>query len=272
MYEPSWLTRSTIAPAPVRCLHQCDPVGRGGLSQRQGVTAQWFTDFPDLLEYIEQGVQNDFNVDGTPMYYDFRFGNLCNLKCRTCSPTYSSSNGGYFNFNGVNNDIDFTSVTQVPIGNENYTISVWFSGDSTPFGDGLIGWGNYGNSNEVNALRMAGTFQLLNYWWANDLYAPFDYSANTWYNAVMTYTPGAITLYVNGVSQGTLNTSRAGPPSPLFYAFGYPGSAPIYLGGCSSVLMAIILSRFFILGIYRMHSIVTAKKAKHTRFVFASDG
>jgi hypothetical protein len=44
-----------------------------------------------------------------------------------------------------------------------------------------------------------------------------------------------------------------------------------YLGACASVLIAIIFARFFIVGIYRMYSLLTAKKAKHTRFVFASD-
>ena len=44
-----------------------------------------------------------------------------------------------------------------------------------------------------------------------------------------------------------------------------------YLGACTSVLIAIIFARFFIVGIYRMYSLLTAKKAKQKRFVFASD-
>lgn len=51
-----------------------------------------------------------FNQDGTvnplefkPSYLDIRFGNLCNLKCRTCSPTFSSSIAVEFNkMNNVN--------------------------------------------------------------------------------------------------------------------------------------------------------------------------
>jgi len=72
------------------CGHCWKEEDSGGLSQRKSVTAQWLTDFPELLEYIERGVQNQFHVDSTPMYYDFRFGNLCNLKCRSCGSLNST--------------------------------------------------------------------------------------------------------------------------------------------------------------------------------------
>ena len=58
------------------------------------------------------------------------------------------------------------------------------------------------------------------------------YNANTWYNLVVTYASNTITLYLNGVLQGTLTSTRAGTPNPLWYAVGYTdGTAGIYLGG-----------------------------------------
>lgn len=72
------------------CSHCWKEEDSGGLSQRKSVTAQWLDDFPELLEYIERGVQNSFHADSTPMYYDFRFGNLCNLKCRSCGSLNST--------------------------------------------------------------------------------------------------------------------------------------------------------------------------------------
>ena len=85
--------------------------------------------------FLDAADSSSYNGTGSTWYDLTQFNNDGNINGATYLPDY----GGYFNFNGVNNDIDFTSVTQVPIGNENYTISVWFSGDSTPFGDGLIG-------------------------------------------------------------------------------------------------------------------------------------
>lgn len=48
---------------------------------------------------------SDFN----PTFLDIRFGNLCNLKCRTCSPTFSSSIAVEHNkISGTNNQILFS--------------------------------------------------------------------------------------------------------------------------------------------------------------------
>jgi len=72
------------------CQHCWNEEDSGGVSQRQSMTKQWLKEYPELLEYIEQGVKNSYQVDSTPMYYDFRFGNLCNLKCRSCGSLNST--------------------------------------------------------------------------------------------------------------------------------------------------------------------------------------
>jgi MoaA/NifB/PqqE/SkfB family radical SAM enzyme len=72
------------------CAHCWKEENSGGLSQRQGVTEQWLREYPELLEMIEESVKNDYHVDYAPMYYDFRFGNLCNLKCRSCGSLNST--------------------------------------------------------------------------------------------------------------------------------------------------------------------------------------
>lgn len=72
------------------CEHCWKEEDSGGLSQRKSMTTQWINDFPELIEYIENGIHNEYNVDSAPMYYDFRFGNLCNLKCRSCGSLNST--------------------------------------------------------------------------------------------------------------------------------------------------------------------------------------
>jgi hypothetical protein len=62
-----------------------------------------------------------------------------------------------------------------------------------------------------------------------------SYTNNTWYNAVLTYTPGAITFYINGVNQGSIVATRTTTPSPLFYVIGAPdSSAGFYLSGVTN--------------------------------------
>lgn len=72
------------------CSHCWREEDAGGLSQRQSMTEQWLNDYSDLIDIINQGIENEYKVDHAPMYYDFRFGNLCNLKCRSCGSLNST--------------------------------------------------------------------------------------------------------------------------------------------------------------------------------------
>lgn len=62
----------------------------GGISQRQTMNSLGLNEYTEIVDLIEKGTTNDYAVDYDPMYYDFRFGNLCNLKCRSCGPLNSS--------------------------------------------------------------------------------------------------------------------------------------------------------------------------------------
>lgn len=72
------------------CRHCWNEEDTGGYSQRQGVTKQWLEEYPELVATIEKAVKNNYTVEHAPMYYDFRFGNLCNLKCRSCGSLNST--------------------------------------------------------------------------------------------------------------------------------------------------------------------------------------
>ena len=77
--------------------------------------------------------------------------------------------GQAFSFDGLNDFVSVSSPSGIPIGNSTYTISAWIRPDT--FGTfGIVGWGNYGNTNQVNAFRLTAS-GLVNYWWSNDLYA-----------------------------------------------------------------------------------------------------
>lgn len=110
--------------------------------------------------------------------------------------TYNSSLKGYLEFNGTNQYVSVSGNTNIPVGNSNYTIGIWFKADS--LGDkGLVGWGNYGENNEVNAFRLTPN-GLVNYWWENDLIVTTTITSGDWYYAVATFDGTTRSIYVNG--------------------------------------------------------------------------
>jgi hypothetical protein len=110
--------------------------------------------------------------------------------------TYNSSVKGYLEFNGSNQYVSISGNTNIPVGNSNYTIGVWFNADT--LGDkGLVGWGNYGTTNEANVFRLTSN-GLINYWWMNDLSVTTTITPGNWYYAVATFDGTIRSIYVNG--------------------------------------------------------------------------
>ena len=110
--------------------------------------------------------------------------------------TYNSALRGSLLFNGTNQYVTVNPTFNVPEGNSNYTINAWFNPAS--LGDkGIVGWGNYGTTNEVNALRLSSS-GIVNYWWGNDLSATYTFTLGSWYNAVATFDGTTRSIWVNG--------------------------------------------------------------------------
>lgn len=66
-----------------------DEEAAGGISQRQVYTQEWIAKDPSIEETMLQSEHNDYYVEPKIKYFDFRFGNMCNLKCRSCGPVNS---------------------------------------------------------------------------------------------------------------------------------------------------------------------------------------
>ena len=116
--------------------------------------------------------------------------------------TYSSSSYGNLLFvSSSSNYISFASTSNIPSGNSNYTISTWFNPSSLGT-KGLVGWGNYGTTNQVNSFRLSAT-GLVNSWQGNDLSVTTSLSTSTWYNAVANFNGTTREIWVNGVSAGS---------------------------------------------------------------------
>lgn len=151
-----------------------------------------------LSLYVDAGRTSSYSGSGSQ--WDDLSGNN-NTGTLQNSPTYSTSNQGILTFNGSNQYTTFNSPVNIPIGNSNYTISVWFNTSSLGQ-NGFIGWGNYGTGNQVNALRLSAT-GFIHYWWGNDLSVNTALSINTWYNIVARFDGTNRQLWLNNVLIGS---------------------------------------------------------------------
>ena len=150
-----------------------------------------------LSLYVDAGRTSSYSGSGN-QWNDLSVNN--NTGTLQNSPTYSTSNQGILTFNGSNQYTTFSSPSNIPIGNSNYTISVWFNASSLGQ-NGFVGWGGYLNTNQVNALRLSAT-GFVHYWWANDLNVNTALSINTWYNVVARFDGTNRQLWLNNVLIG----------------------------------------------------------------------
>ncbi|KUG09048.1 hypothetical protein ASU33_19685 [Solirubrum puertoriconensis] len=119
----------------------------------------------------------------------------------TCADAVPATVAGALSFNATNQYVAIPATATVPLGNSSYTIEAWIK--PTQMGNyGIIGWGNYGTTNQVNALRLYSG-GLNNYWWANDLLAPTANLTGAWHHVAATFDGTTRTLYLDGVAIGS---------------------------------------------------------------------
>ena len=116
-------------------------------------------------------------------------------------------------------------MTNLPIGNSNYTISIWVKSAVLNTG-GYIGWGEYGSNNRVNAFR-TNDDGIQNYWWGNDLIhsSPALNLLNQWHHAVVNYNGTNRTIYFDGA---LLKTDTPGTPNSTASNFAIGRTAPMF--------------------------------------------
>jgi fibronectin-binding autotransporter adhesin len=134
-----------------------------------------------------------------------------------------------------------TAPANFPTGNSSYTLAAWVNLDGTNGGsNGIVGWGNYGNSRQVNALKIFNNGgSVANYWWAADLQPNVGSSLNgNWHYVAATYnaTTDVRTLYVDGTAIGTDSPGADGSTSANF-AVGVTNNLSEYFSGSMSSLL-----------------------------------
>jgi hypothetical protein len=157
-----------------------------------------------MVLYLDAGIASSYPGSGSTWYDLSGYGNHGTIN----GATYSSSQGGVLGFDGVNDYISFNTVSNIPIGNDNYTVSIWFNTTSSNTTGGFFGWGNYGTTNQVNAFRLlANGAGFVNYWWANDQNFFTTVNPNTWYNVIAKFDGTNREIWLDGVLVGSVAPS-----------------------------------------------------------------
>ncbi|MFC6225818.1 LamG-like jellyroll fold domain-containing protein [Hymenobacter artigasi] len=119
----------------------------------------------------------------------------------SCTDVVPATVASALTFNGTNQYVALPATTPVPVGNTAYTIEAWIK--PTAMGTyGIIGWGNYGTDNQVNALRLYNS-GLINYWWNRDIVVATPSLVGAWHHVAATYDGTTRTLYLDGVAIGS---------------------------------------------------------------------
>jgi hypothetical protein len=157
-----------------------------------------------MVLYLDAGIASSYPGSGSTWYDLSGNGNHGTIN----GATYSSSQGGILGFDGVNDYVSFGTVSNIPIGNDNYTISIWFNTSSSDTTGGFFGWGNYGTTNQVNAFRLLANGEgFVNYWWANDQEFFTTVNENTWYNVIAKFDGTNREIWLNGNLVGSVAPS-----------------------------------------------------------------
>jgi len=110
------------------------------------------------------------------------------------------SNDGKINeaieLDGAGDYISIDAPQDIPSGNDTYAIEAWFYANTTG-AKGIMGWGNWGNGNQVNALRLMDQ-GFRHYWWGNDLDKATATITGAWHHIIAQFDGTTRALWFNG--------------------------------------------------------------------------
>ncbi|MVN75178.1 T9SS type A sorting domain-containing protein [Hymenobacter sp. HMF4947] len=142
--------------------------------------------------------------------------------------------GNALAFDGSDDYVALPNTTPVPTGNSAYTLEAWIKPNAMGV-EGIIGWGNWGVGNQVNALRLSPT-GIINYWWGPDLVVTTPDLSGHWHHVAATFDGTTRTIYLDGVAVGSDTPGSHTVPSPSNLRIGCtngpsPGGGYEYFNG-----------------------------------------
>lgn len=159
-----------------------------------------------LLLHLDASNTTSYPGSGNT-WFDLANSPVANDATLVNTPTFSSNNGGYFNFAKLSSESATVSGTNV-VPSAAYTKVVWFNLTDTASDNNLVS-GEAGG----HFMYFAGTTKLYSghsNWVGFQQYAStMDFSAGVWYLAVLTYTTAdGMKLYVNGNLDSTYTANK----------------------------------------------------------------
>ncbi|MDF3077372.1 MAG: hypothetical protein K0S09_1261, partial [Sphingobacteriaceae bacterium] len=92
----------------------------------------------------------------------------------------------------------------LPTGNSTYAIEAWIKPTSTSVANAIVGWGNWGATDQVNCFRLSGPTTLINYWWGHDLVVTVpNLLDGKWHHVVASFDGTTRSIYTDGVLRGS---------------------------------------------------------------------
>ncbi|MCP9882534.1 VCBS domain-containing protein, partial [Cyanobium sp. Alchichica 3B3-8F6] len=139
-------------------------------------------------------------------------------------------------FDGDNDYVAIPNTTALPSGNSKYTLEAWIKPDTTG-PRGIVGWGPWGATNHVNALRLDGDNRIVNYWWHNDLYAIVGNLADgVWHHVAATFDGTTRKIYLDGVLKASdTPTGHNVPETATNVRIGSTNNGEYFDGGIDNV-------------------------------------
>ena len=125
----------------------------------------------------------------------------------TNGPIFSSDNGGYFTFDGSNDQIDCGSSDDFAFGTGDFTIEFWCNPDTVGT-EGIISISSTGTNATTNwQFRYGSSKVRWIYSSSSDIISNSTVSTGEWTHVVATRSGTTLTLYINAVSEGTGSSS-----------------------------------------------------------------
>ena len=166
----------------------------------------------NLVLHLDAGDSNSYVGSGTTWTDLSGEGNNVTL---VNGPTYSSNDGGYFDFDGTDDYINANTALPDSFFQGNSTISFWIyfnTIDSDSQGQAILHHGTNSNPNGFHIMQRQSKVRFD--FWGPGLTSASTFSASTWYNLTFTHnnTTNACAIYINGSldASDTLSASYTG--------------------------------------------------------------
>ena len=190
----------------------------------QGVTltGTYITDIPSVVSANLKVVLDGTTYTSGTTWADTS-GNSNNYTLVN-SPTFS---GGVFTFNGTNqyvNSPDYNATYAMGTSSTPFTFEIWAKPSGTTNSGILLDeTGNVAQNGWHDSwIEFAGGNIRIGVWSNGSGFSLGAYTANNWYQIVMTYTGTVLTGYVNSVQQYTGSVTRTGNGSTIYYTLAGP--------------------------------------------------